>query len=63
MNDQPTRSDDEKTIDKLDELIQKKKEEIAGLQRLLQSIENPLLPETDPLLDSNEKENNSKNNV
>lgn len=60
MNEGPDSINEKETPGKLDELIQKKREEIAGLQRLLLSIENPILPKTNPLPDKNEKENNHK---
>lgn len=60
MNNEHPSKKDADTFEKLNEVIQKKKEEIAGLQRLLISIENPIPPETDQSSDPNEKDNNSK---
>lgn len=62
MDDQVKDANDELTIHKLDQIIQKKKEEIAGLQKLLGSIEgaNATIPETEKEQQEsgdNEKEN------
>ena len=60
MDSEHTDQSNEENMEKLDELIQKKKEEIAGLQRLLLSIENPVLPETNQLSEPNEKDIDNK---
>lgn len=62
MDDQAKDTNDEHTLHKLDQIIQKKKEEIAGLQKLLGSIEgaNTGKPESEMQpkeTDDNEKEN------
>jgi hypothetical protein len=62
MDDQAKDTNDELTLHKLDQIIQKKKEEIAGLQKLLGSIEgaNAAIPETEKQQQEstdNEKEN------
>ncbi|MBK6485105.1 MAG: hypothetical protein IPG01_18730 [Chitinophagaceae bacterium] len=62
MDDQVKDTNDDLTLHKLDQMIQKKKEEIAGLQKLLGSIEgaNAAIPETEKQEQEsgdNEKEN------
>jgi hypothetical protein len=60
MNNQQSDLNDEEPMKELDEIIRKKKEEIAGLQRLLRSIENPTVSDSDQPISPEEKRNNSE---
>lgn len=62
MSNGQIKTESEKAKEKLDEIIQKKKEEIAGLQHLLRSLENPTQPESDQLTEQGKKDNNAKTN-
>ncbi len=52
-----TQQEDKQLLDLLEEMIKKKKEEIAGLNKLIGSIQHP---EISAEADSGNKKNNSK---
>ena len=55
-------SEDEKILEKLEEVIQKKKDEIAGLNRLLGFIDQPSKDESNSKKENDNNESTDKSN-